>query len=185
MTVESGIELATRALAATLCVLQLLAITCGVFFVAGFALAWREKKFPWSGPLVVTVIGVIVILALSSYLCWKVVHLPSFEQSLAQTAAVFMALIVGALFTLYVGRFYIVGLAFAFIGEGDICWTWSAVLIGGGTVSVFAVGCWLWWGSLIVAHDQLQQGQDLMAFIVATLPVVMFAAAGRLFLRLW
>jgi hypothetical protein len=153
-----------------LCLAQQVIIGLVTFVVALFPVVHQEPATPWAGPIVKTV-AAIAIVTISYWICRKAL------RSLDATCAAnpikgplaLANLIVGLAFTPFALIFLYISFLFSH-GPIHPPHYWGPIAIGGTCVSAFAILCWFWWATVILAHDLLRKGFRHAPFFIAPFP---------------
>lgn len=162
---------------AALCVSQQLVIGLTTSALAFYPLV-REAT-PWYAPIVKTV-AAIAIVSFSFYVCRNAVRsiTASWPSHTRKGLLALANLGMGLAFT-PAGLFLLVfGLMFSHGDQPHPPPYWVPVSIGGGALLVFAIICWLWMVTLMLSHEQLNQGEEGKAFLIALSPLIALMAVG-------
>ncbi len=158
-------------------------IAAAALLITQFPLSTSERV-PWYAPIVKAV-GAIVFLALSIYLCRQVLRALGIGQPPAKEDHGYLAIVnilARLALTVAVG-FFSIGMLLFSHGDGPNTPYWPPVIIGGTVVLIFAVSCWIWWGSIILGQALLRAG-NAFSFFAGALPILLVLAVA-LVLLVW
>ncbi len=161
-----------------LSVAQLLMIGVGALIVAYFPLMPLKEKAPWSGPIVKTM-AAFAIVAFSFFLCRQAVRALRVSQQAERSHGplTLLNLAVGLGLAIASGFLFLFTLMFSHGDDPAGAGYWAPIVLAGGGLLIFAVTCWVWWGSIIYAQKRLSEGRKPAAFLIASLPVIVLMGA--------